>query len=110
MVNIDSDDSFDEIKAAVADRGMEALRAGAELLQSEARALTPKDSGALAASLQVTVSGDEAAVHTDLPYAVKQHERLAFAHPNGQAKFLETALAASQSDIQAAIAEVLDLS
>ncbi|UQE74194.1 HK97 gp10 family phage protein [Gordonia sp. PP30] len=110
MASVDVDDGFGEVEAAVADRGMRALRAGAEIVQARARELAPKKSGALAASIQVTVSDDEAAVHTSSPYAVKQHEKLGFKHPSGQAKYLETALLANQSDVQAAIAEVLDLS
>lgn len=108
-MEIDDDDRFFAAMDAVAERGMAALQAGAEVVQEGARAVTPKLTGALAASIQVTVSGDEAAVHTSLPYAVKQHEKVGFKHVGGQAKYLETGLLANQQAALDAIAETLDL-
>lgn len=60
-----------------------------EHIRGVAVALTPYESGDLAASATVTVEGNEATVTFDGPYARRQHEELTWRHEKGQAKFLE---------------------
>lgn len=109
MARVQSEDHFGDVTADLEARKRAGLKAGAEVLQSEARELTPKESGALAASLQIAMGDDGAAVYSHLPYAARQHEAVGYRHTNGQAKFLETALAANQPAIEQAIAEQLRL-
>jgi hypothetical protein len=68
----------------------------AERTRSVALPLTPLEYGDLRSSLTVQPANEldttiEAAVSSDLPYAVRQHEDLHLRHDDGQAKFLETA-------------------
>lgn len=69
---------------------------------------TPIDKGDLRGSLQVTpasLSNPQASIHTNLPYAIPQHENLHYHHPRGgQAKFLELGLAESHRQISNIIA------
>lgn len=108
-MQVDADDSFDEALATIDEKRQAALRAGAEVLQQKARELVPKDTRALEQSLLVAQDGNEAAVYSNSPYAVKQHEKLSLKHTSGQAKYLETALLANQSAIERAIADALRL-
>ena len=95
---------MDELRARLANAGKTAPRllAGgifveAEGIMARSRPLVPVDTGTLRASGHVqtpdlTLSG--ASVEFGYggaasAYAVVQHERLDFAHPSGQAKFLE---------------------
>jgi hypothetical protein len=67
----------------------------------ESQRLVPVDTGALKDSGRVSQDGLEAAIsygaedgagrngQDTAAYAVPQHERLDFEHPNGQAKYLE---------------------
>lgn len=80
------------------DRAIRAARAAirdalpdmAEAVLDASNALVPDLSGALQASGDTVVSGDEAAVFYDAEYAPIQHERMDLHHDDGQAKFLET--------------------
>ena len=59
-------------------------------LKEESLQQVPRDTGALAESCEVIVNGKEGAVGYGTEYAVIQHERTDFAHPNGgNAKYLE---------------------
>lgn len=80
-----------------------AARRGADLLRDEAVQRTPLETGTLRNSAKVTSADGEAAVSYNTPYAVKQHEELSYAHQDGQAKYLETAMA----DNRKAIGEVI---
>ncbi|MGB3707602.1 HK97 gp10 family phage protein [Gordonia sp. (in: high G+C Gram-positive bacteria)] len=108
-MRIEDQSHFDDSLAELDDHGRKALRAGAEVAQAAVRAITPRKSGKLAASIQVTVSGNEAAVHTDSPYAIKQHEKVGFKHTSGQAKFLEIGVLANQTAILQEIANAYRL-
>jgi len=66
----------------------------------EAQVLCPVDTGALKASATATDPVDNNALITqeigfNTNYAAAVHERLDVHHPNGQAKFLETAMRAN---------------
>jgi len=68
----------------------------AERTRAVATPLTPLEYGDLRSSLTVQQASEqeskiEAAVSSDLPYAVRQHEDLSLRHDDGQAKFLEDA-------------------
>lgn len=79
----------------------------AHQVQAETIPRTPMDVGDLRSSLVVTPATDHdpvAAVSSDLPYAVEQHENLAYRHRHGQAKFLENTLIAERGNIERIIA------
>jgi hypothetical protein len=83
----------DEAVRAIRRASAEGLTLGAELILGEAIAIVPLDEATLQDSGKVTPATPEdldAAITFDTPYAVAQHERLDFIHPNGrQAKYLE---------------------
>lgn len=81
-----------------------AARQGAHLLRDEAVQRTPLETGTLRNSAKVTAGDGEAAVSYNTPYAVKQHEEIGYAHKDGQAKFLETAMVDNRDKIAEAIA------
>ncbi len=70
----------------------------------------PRDTGALAESCEVVVSGKEGSIGYGTEYAVAQHERTDYAHPNGaNAKYLENPLndARVQSGMLSDMAEAM---
>lgn len=76
----------DEITEAAQEGVFEA----AETLLDQAVEKTPIQDGILRASGRATQEGLQAAVSFNTPYAVRQHEELGYAHPNGgEAKYLE---------------------
>ena len=88
-----------------------ALRRLGEEIMTDAKLLTPVDTGALRASghVQGPTLGPEVAVTLGFggpsaPYAVYVHERLDLRHPVGQAKFLEEPFKAKASQIPERIA------
>ncbi len=61
-----------------------------EHIRGVSAALTPEDTGHLVGTGDVQVTGDEASLTYDGPYARRQHEELTWVHPKkGQAKYLE---------------------
>ena len=81
-----------EVAVKVNSGSKSGLTAALEHLLEESRRVVPIEEGTLSRSgkVSVTEDGDEGAVSFDGPYAVAQHERLDFKHPNGrQAKYLE---------------------
>lgn len=90
----------------VSDAAADGLRDGAEHLETAANALVPDLTGALQASSQVDVDRTDrsATVSYSDEAAVYQHERLDFAHDDGQAKFLEQPLHTEQDEIVRRIA------
>lgn len=86
-------DAVNRIVTAGAVRG---LNQAAAFAHSVAVPRTPIEMGDLRGSLQIepaSVANPQAAIHTNLPYAVAQHERMDYAHPRGgQAKYLESAV------------------
>jgi hypothetical protein len=81
------------------------LKMGAEHILSVSDTRVPLEWGTLAGSGDTSVDYPTAAVTYDTEYAVPQHERLDYRHPNGrQAKYLETAFADSISECRQIIA------
>ncbi|MBV6758357.1 minor capsid protein [Rhodococcus opacus] len=64
-----------------------------EVLLSHALDRTPFSEGDLRQSGMASAEGLRGAVSFNTPYALKQHEELSYAHPNGgEAKYLEKAV------------------
>ncbi len=75
---------------AIPEAAQSGIYEAAEALLDQAIEKTPVQDGILRASGRATQEGLQAAVSFNTPYAVKQHEELGFAHPNGgEPKFLE---------------------
>jgi hypothetical protein len=98
----------------------QAIYEEAETIMTEAKELTPVDTGALRASghvekpeiscSTVTVElgfGGQAGGGKEIGYAFYVHENLEAHHTVGQAKFLETPLTDRQEDIQERIAKTI---
>lgn len=89
--------ALSRIPGAVAD----GLEAAAEHLERESNAQVPDLTGALQASSKVTVDRlrGQATVSYDDPAAVPQHERLDYAHDDGEPKFLESVLFGDEAEL-----------
>jgi hypothetical protein len=94
-------------KAPAAARG--AMRDAGEQIIGDAQAICPVDKGTLQASGTVDdsnlESGNELVIGFDTDYAAVVHERLDVHHPQGQAKYLETAVKNDLPRIGRTIAE-----
>lgn len=85
-----------------------ALRTAVEYLLTEANKTVPHDEGTLERSGQATVDGTKGAVSYDTPYAVRQHEDLAFHHDGkGKAKWLENTLALERNKVGQIVATII---
>jgi hypothetical protein len=83
---------------------VEGLNLAAHRVQAVTVPLTPEDLGDLRSSLTVVPADADtltSAVVSDSPYAVAQHENLAYRHKHGQAKYLEAAVIASKAEVRA---------
>lgn len=82
------------------------LRKGGQALRRAAIPRTPVDTSNMRGSYHVNEKqgGEEVVVSNDAPYSVTQHERMDYHHDEGEAKFLENALAAERDNILAIIA------
>lgn len=80
------------------------FRASAHL-RERAVQRTPVETGHLRNSAKNTVSGDQAAVSYNTPYAARQHEELGWQHTDGEAKFLENAMRAERDNIRKIIGD-----
>ena len=82
------------------------LKAG-EYLRGESSKQAPIREGLLRASAELTpISQRKVAVHYTMPYAVRQHEELAYRHPKGgKAKYLEDPFNAGKPTMMALIAK-----
>lgn len=98
------------LSAAVRRAAVAGLRHAAEETRTYAVNITPKDRGHLRESAEVSVDAGnlEAAISYNTPYAVYVHERTELNHKVGQAKFLETAIAVKQEDMQRILAKYLE--
>ncbi len=101
--------TWDGSAAKVAARG--AIARGVTMAAHRVQAVTiprtPMDTSDLRSSILVTPAEAHepvASVSSDLPYAVDQHENLAYRHRHGRAKFLESALLDSRGDVARIIA------
>lgn len=92
-----------ELAALVREAAATGLTLAAHRVQAVAVPLTPIEYGDLRSSLTVVdadVDDLEAAVVSDLPYAVRQHEDLSLRHEGGQAKYLEQAALQSIGEVE----------
>ena len=83
------------VKAVVASASATALEIAARNILGDAVQNTPKDSGTLRRSADVSMKTRnkvEATLSFSTPYAARQHEELGYAHTNGGPKFLESAV------------------
>lgn len=91
-----------KVTQAVTGAAIQGLNQAAEYVRSQTVPLTPLRDGDLRNSLHVsnaTRSDPVAAVFTNLPYAVRQHEELNYRHRDGQAKYLEVAANQSREQV-----------
>ena len=91
----------------VTEAAAEGLTLAAERVRGVALPRTPLEYGDLRSSLNVVPARPdqlEAAVVSDLPYAVRQHEDLSLRHDDGQAKYLESATVDSIDEVSAIMA------
>lgn len=94
-----------DIKAMVRKAAAAALNAQAEVAHAATVVLVPKETLALAKSIEVTKATARSLVSqvsTDSPYAIYQHESLHLRHKNGRSKFMEAAVHAEVAAIAAA--------
>ncbi|MGV8972910.1 MAG: HK97 gp10 family phage protein [Rhodoglobus sp.] len=94
-----------DLSALIRKAAAAALNAQAEVAQRASRDLAPKESMALSRSIEVTDATSSSLVsqvYSNAEHALYQHEALDLRHPNGQAKFMEAAVAAEHAAIQAA--------
>lgn len=94
----------DQIMSALDAQKPAALFAGAEHIKSVAAQLAPKDVGDLRASIRAEADDTMAVVYSDSVYAARQHEEVGWAHEDGQAKYLETAVNAVGEEAKAIVA------
>lgn len=83
-----------------------ALRAAAAHVEQVSNSRVPDLTGSLQASSRVSVDEGQgrAVISYDDPAAVPQHERLDYHHDDGQAKYLESALASERGEVGRIIA------
>ena len=83
--------SFDRARGALRKGGAAGIRKALDCLLARSLEEVPRDTGALACSGHVEITDDcSGRVVYDAEYAIQQHERTDFAHPQGgKAKYLE---------------------
>lgn len=81
-----------------------ALDAAGHVALDASNELIPELTGEMAGTGGVTVDDDRAAIAYTHPAAAVQHERLDYHHDDGQAKFLETAVARTRAEQARALA------
>lgn len=97
--------SFDDAHREARKGAVRGLLIAGEHLLGEARDLVPLEEGTLERSGEVIVDPDKltVAVVFDTPYAIRQHEEMAYRHaPGRQAKYLEQP-ANSERDVMEAL-------
>ena len=74
------------------------LQAGADAILAESQRRVPRDTGELARSAAVSINRSQgaASIHYGTDHAVVVHEKTTLHHEQGQAKYLESALAAAK--------------
>lgn len=87
--NQDIDRIIRQVDGPVAKRSLD--KTGRKVV-SDAKAITPVDTGRLRNSIRHEVSDDNVEVGSDVEYALYVHEDLTKFHPVGEAKFIEKAL------------------
>lgn len=82
----------EHVKARIRQGELRGLHYAAEHLRKESQKQVPFDEGTLEASAAAQINAAERAAYVsyNTPYAVRQHEELAWNHPKkGKAKYLE---------------------
>ncbi|AEV51980.1 hypothetical protein [Prescottella equi] len=95
------------IAATVRGAAKSGLHDAAEVVKQEAIERCPKETGALRNSAGTASDGMEAVVYFDTPYAARQHEEVGWHHVDGQAKYLENAVNATQATVAEVIGEAI---
>lgn len=94
-----------DLVALVRKAAADSLNAQAEAAQKATRALAPRDTGALVASIKVsdaTAGSLVSQVYSDADHALYQHEALDLRHETGRSKFMEAAVIEQKAAIAAA--------
>ncbi len=103
--------AFAEMIEAAGKATEEALLAGAEIIKKEAQRRTPVKTGNLRDSAVVssvnTPDGFVASVGFEADYAVFVHERLDLQHKTGEAKFLQNAAEAKESEVLEIVSKIM---
>ena len=92
-----------EVRSAITNGLQDAL----DVIHQVAVNRAPKETGFLRNDSGTLVEGNEGVVHFDAPYAVRQHEEVGWNHQDGEAKYLENAVIATRSTVEAVLAEAL---
>lgn len=98
---------FTEASRLIRKAAAEGLADAAEVVKQEAVQRAPLENGELRNSAGTAAEDLEAVVYFDTPYAVRQHEEVGYHHQDGQAKYLENAVVATQSTVAAMIATAI---
>lgn len=96
----------------VMEAGRKALDRAGEHILGQAQKLAPVDTGALKASAtsepaKVQGGGFVKVIGFNTDYAAAVHERMDLHHPQGQSKFLETAIRVNQQRLQSYVVEAM---
>lgn len=97
-----------EVLTALKANTRKGLQAASIEVASEAKRLTPVDTGRLRSSLGWNVSDLTAVIGTNVEYAPFVHENMDARHVVGQAKFLETAARSKADRVQQLIQRALE--
>jgi hypothetical protein len=98
--------NFDTPTERVGQAASRGLALAAEHILTESRRVVPIEEGTLERSGATSVDGNRAAISYDTPYAVRQHEELAYRHDAGrQAKYLEEPMLAERDTALGIVAE-----
>ena len=84
-----------------------ALQNALDVIHQEAVLRAPKETGELRNDSGTMVAGNEGIVHFDAKHAVPQHEEVGWNHQDGEAKYLENAVIATRSTVEAIFVEEL---
>lgn len=85
----------------------EGLQEAADVVKQESIERTPLETGELRNDCSTAVEDLDAVVYYSKVYAARQHEEVGWHHQDGEAKFLENAVIAKQSEVAAVIAQAI---
>lgn len=86
----------EELYAVLQNTTQETLEKNAQTILEQAKERAPKDTHNMVNTSHVIKKDGECVIQFSAPYSIYVHERLDLHHPNGEAKFLESALRNSQ--------------
>jgi hypothetical protein len=99
-----------QVDAAITAAAVTGLNTGAQKVTEDTIKRAPHETGALRASFKIepaTAGNLEAAVYSDNPYAVYQHEIISYRRRIGGPKFLENAANAYEKQFRADMMQAL---